>query len=171
MLWSKRFGEAAVAGLEHGAERRASVRRTGEALVKAMRSKSRDTAHGSCRTFAKHSGVTHVTVARIWDSPGLPPTWCGTCSGRGTAHSWRSSPSWRLYLNPPNKVSVLWVEERSHIQALDPTQPGLRRKPGPYTTLRQDPVREGTTSRFAALNVREGTGMGDRFDRRGHEDL
>src|SRR3989454_799377 len=76
-----------------------------------------------------------------------------------------------LYLNPPDKALVLCVDEKSQIQALDRTQPGLPMKKGRCGTMTHDYVRHGTTTLFAALNVLDGTVIGSCFDRHRHEEF
>jgi len=76
-----------------------------------------------------------------------------------------------LYLNPPDKALVLCVDEKSQIQALDRTQPGLPLKKGRCGTMTHDYVRHGTTTLFAALNVLEGTVIGECFQRHRHEEF
>src|SRR2546426_802306 len=76
-----------------------------------------------------------------------------------------------LYLNPPDKALVLCVDEKSQIQALDRTQPGLPMKKGRCGTMTHDYVRHGTTTLFAALNVLDGTVIGSCFERHRHEEF
>jgi hypothetical protein len=76
-----------------------------------------------------------------------------------------------LYLNPPNKAMVLCVDEKSQIQALDRTQPGLPMKKGRCGTMTHDYKRHGTTCLFAALNVLEGTVIGTCYPRHRHQEF
>ena len=106
---------------------------------------------------AKAAGVSRSTVQRIWDAHGLQPH-------RVTTFKLSTDPAFvekltdvvGLYLNPPDKAVVLCVDEKSQIQALDRTQPGLPMKPGRRGTLTHDYKRHGTTTLFAALNVLAG---------------
>ena len=76
-----------------------------------------------------------------------------------------------LYLNPPDKALVVWVDEKSQIQALERTQPGLPLKPGRCGTFTHDYQRHGTTTLFAALNVLEGKVIGDCMLRHRHQEF
>src|SRR5437879_13024445 len=77
----------------------------------------------------------------------------------------------RLYLNPPDKALVLCVDEKSQIQALDRTQPGLPMKKGRAGTMTHDYKRHGTTTLFAALNVLDGTVIGRNMQRHRHQEF
>jgi hypothetical protein len=76
-----------------------------------------------------------------------------------------------LYVDPPAHAVVLSVDEKSHIQALERTQPGLPLKPGHPATRTHDYIRHGTTTLFAALNVLEGTVLGRCMQRHRHQIL
>ena len=124
--------------------------------------------HWSCRSMAKAAGVSRSTVQRIWDAHGLQPH-------RVTTFKLSTDPAFvekltdvvGLYLNPPDKAVVLCVDEKSQIQALDRTQPGLPMKPGRHGTMTHDYKRHGTTTLFAALNVLTGTVIGVGYRRVG----
>ena len=112
--------------------------------------------------MAKAAGVGRSTVQRIWDAHGLQPH-------RVKTFKLLSDPAFTekltdvvgLYLNPPDKAVVLCVDEKSQIQALDRTQPGLPIKPGRRGTMTHDYKRNGTTTLFAALNVLTGKVIGE----------
>ena len=113
-----------------------------------------------------------MTVARIWDAHGLQPHRARTFKlSRDPALVEKLTDVVGLYLNPPDKALVLCVDEKSQIQALDRTQPGLPMKPGRRGTLTHDYVRHGTTTLFAALNVAEGKVIGGCFQRHRHEEF
>jgi len=177
ILWRKHFSEAGLRGLEHEPPRKASSQRTTEDQVKAiveatLHSKPKDATHWSCRTLAEAYGVSHMTVARIWDSHGLQPHRVRTFKlSRDKQFVEKLTDVVGLYLNPPDKALVLCVDEKSQIQALDRTQPGLPMKKGRCGTLTHDYVRHGTTTLFAALNVLDGTVIGSCFDRHRHEEF
>lgn len=113
-----------------------------------------------------------MTVARIWDSYGLQPHRMRHFTlSRDQQFVEKLTDVVGLYLNPPDKAPVLCVDEKSQIQALDRTQPGLPMKPGRCGTMTRDYVRHGTTTLFAALNLPEGTVIGCCFDRHRHEEF
>lgn len=177
LLWREHFLKGGVAGLEHEPSRKASSRRTDEkqinAIVEAtLQSKPENATHWSCRTMAEKFGVSHMTVARIWDSHGLQPHRVRTFKlSRDKQFVEKLTDVVGLYLNPPDKALVLCVDEKSQIQALDRTQPGLPMKKGRCGTMTHDYVRHGTTTLFAALNVLDGTVIGSCFDRHRHEEF
>ena len=170
LLWREHFLQGGVAGLEHEPSRKASSRRTDEKQIKAiveatLHSKPEDATHWSCRTMAEKFGVSHMTVARIWDSHGLQPHRVRTFKlSRDKQFVEKLTDVVGLYLNPPDKALVLCVDEKSQIQALDRTQPGLPMKKGRCGTMTHDYVRHGTTTLFAALNVLDGTVIGSCFE-------
>jgi transposase len=126
----------------------------------------------SIRTMAKASGVSHMTVARIWDAHGLQPHRVRTFKlSRDPAFVEKLTDVVGLNLNPPDKALVLCVDEKSQIQALDRTQPGLPMKKGRCGTMTHDYVRHGTTTLFAALDVLEGKVIGGCFERHRHEEF
>ena len=116
--------------------------------------------------MAEKFGVSNATISRIWDAHGLQPH---------RVEAFKLSKDKRfvekltdvvgLYLNPPDKALILCVDEKSQIQALDRTQPGLPMKKGRCGTMTHDYQRNGTTCLFAALNVLEGTVIGSCYPR------
>lgn len=177
ILWRHHFMKAGVAGLEHEPPRKVSSRRTEDAQIKAiveatLHTKPADATHWSCRTLAEKHSVSHMTVARIWDSHGLQPHRVRNFKlSRDKQFVEKLTDVVGLYLNPPDKALVLCVDEKSQIQALDRTQPGLPMKKGRCGTMTHDYVRHGTTTLFAALNVLDGTVIGSCFDRHRHEEF
>jgi len=177
ILWRNHFLKNGVRGLEHEPPRKTSSRRTDEdqitAIVNAtLHTKPDDATHWSSRTMAERFGVSHMTVARIWDSHGLQPHRVRTFKlSRDKQFVEKLTDVVGLYLNPPDKALVLCVDEKSQIQALDRTQPGLPMKKGRCGTMTHDYVRHGTTTLFAALNVLDGTVIGSCFDRHRHEEF
>ena len=167
ILWRNHFIKHGVAGLEHEPPRRVSAQRTGEDQIKAiveatLQTKPEDATHWSCRTLAEKFGVSHMTVARVWDSYGLQPHRVRNFKlSRDKQFVEKLTDVVGLYLNPPDKALVLCVDEKSQIQALDRTQPGLPMKKG----------RCGTLTLFAALNVLDGTVIGSCFERHRHEEF
>ena len=113
-----------------------------------------------------------MTVARIWDNHGLQPHRVSNFKlSRDKQFVEKLTDVVGLYLNPPDKALVLCVDEKSQIQALDRTQPGLPMKKGRCGTMTHDYVRHGTTTLFAALNMLDGTVIGSCFDRHRHEEF
>jgi transposase len=126
----------------------------------------------SCRTMAEQQGVSKATISRIWQSHGLKPH-------RTKAFKLSRDPKFLekltdvvgLYLNPPDKALVLCVDEKSQIQALDRTQPGLPLKKGRCGTMTHDYKRHGTTTLFAAIEVVQGKVVGQCFARHRHQEF
>jgi transposase len=177
LLWRERFADAGTPGLEHEPPRAESRQRLSEALVKqivdtTLQETPKDATHWSTRTLGRHLGVSHMTVARVWDSHGLQPHRTRTFKlSRDKHFVEKLTDVVGLYLNPPDKALVLCVDEKSQIQALDRTQPGLPMKPGRCGTMTHDYVRNGTTTLFAALDVLQGKVIGGCFERHRHEEF
>ena len=128
--------------------------------------------HWSTRTLADKIGVGHATVARIWDAHGLQPHRVKTFKlSRDKLFVEKLTDVVGLYLNPPDKALVLCVDEKSQIQALDRTQPGLPMKKGRCGTMTHDYKRNGTTCLFAALNVLDGKVIGTCYPRHRHDEF
>ena len=107
-----------------------------------------------------------MTVCRIWDAHGLQPHRVGTFKlSKDKRFVEKLTDVVGIYLNPPDKAVVLCVDEKSQIQALDRTQPGLPLKRGRCGTMTHDYKRHGTTCLFAALNVLEGKVIGSCYPR------
>ena len=110
--------------------------------------------------MAREVGISDSTVGRIWKANGLKPY-------RIDSFKVSNDPEFAskleaivgLYLNPPEHALVLSVDEKSQIQALDRTQPGLPMKKGRGATMTHDYKRNGTTTLFAALNNRQWRGL------------
>jgi transposase len=177
LLWRQHFAKSGVAGLEQEPPRKISSQRTEDKQIKAiveatLHTKPEDATHWSSRTLAQRFGVSHMTVARIWDSHGLQPHRVRHFKlSRDKQFVEKLTDVVGLYLNPPDKALVLCVDEKSQIQALDRTQPGLPMKKGRCGTMTHDYLRHGTTTLFAALNVLDGSVIGSCFDRHRHEEF
>jgi transposase len=114
------------------------------------------------RTMAKRVGLAPSTIHKIWKAHGLKPHLTRTFKlSRDPAFSEKVQDVVGLYLNPPDKALVLSIDEKSQIQALDRTQPGLPMKKGRAGTMTHDYKRHGTTTLFAALNMLDGTVIGE----------
>ena len=128
--------------------------------------------HWSCRTMAEKQGVSKATVNRIWQSHGLQPHRVkGFKLSRDPKFLEKLTDVVGLYLNPPEKALVLCVDEKSQIQALDRTQPGLPLKKGRCGTMTHDYKRNGTTTLFAALELAQGKVIGQCFARHRHQEF
>jgi transposase len=122
--------------------------------------------------MAKAQGVSPASVQRIWDAHGLQPHRVKTFKlSRDPRFVEKLTDVVGVYLNPPDKAVVLCVDEKSSVQALDRTQPGLPMKKGRCGTLTHDYKRHGTTSLFAALNPLDGTVVGQCLPRHRHQEF
>lgn len=118
--------------------------------------------HWSERSMAAHMGVSKMTVHRIWQKYNLKPHLVKTFKvSNDPMFVEKVRDIVGLYMNPPERALVLCVDEKSQIQALDRTQPGLPMKPGRKGTLTHDYKRHGTTTLFAALNMLTGAIIGE----------
>jgi transposase len=126
----------------------------------------------SCRTMAEKQGVSKATVNRIWQSHNLQPHRTDRFKlSRDPKFLDKLTDVVGLYLNPPEKALVLCVDEKSQIQALDRTQPGLPMKKGRCGTMTHDYKRNGTTTLFAALEVAQGKVVGQCYARHRHQEF
>jgi transposase len=177
ILWRTRFAKDGPAGIAEDAPHGTSWRRIDTGTVKqivdrTLHSHPPDATHWSTRTLAKEIGVSHVTVARVWEAHGLQPHRVKTFKlSKDPRFVEKLSDVVGLYLNPPEKALVLCMDEKSQIQALDRTQPGLPMKKGRCGTMTHDYKRNGTTSLFAALNILEGTVIGSCYPRHRHQEF
>jgi len=176
-LWRQRFLALRTAGLEKDAPRPGRTPQiTGSrvaAIVEAtLHNKPPNAMHWTTRTMAKTQGVSEATVRRIWQRHNLKPH-------RLSTFKLRCDPNFvdklvdivGLYLNPPDKALVLCVDEKSQIQALDHTQPGLPMKAGRCGTMTHDYQRHGTTTLFAALSTLDGKVIGDCMPQHRHHEF
>jgi transposase len=142
------------------------------AIVEAtLQSKPPGMSHWSCRLMAEAQGVSKSTVNRLWQLHNLKPHLHRTFKlSRDAKFLEKLTDVVGLYLNPPDQALVLCLDEKSQIQALDRTQPGLPLKKGRCGTRTQDYKRNGTTTLFAALNVLDGKVMGACHGRHRHQE-
>jgi len=175
--WQERFMQAGVGGLLQD-----KTRPPGKAPIEAARGgvvvrrpvapPPHEATHWTARALAEACGLAVSTIQNIWKAHGLAP------------HRWRSfklstDPAFAeklhdivgLYVDPPAHAVVLSVDEKSQIQALDRTQPGLPMKKGRMGTMTHDYKRHGTTTLFAALNVLDGTVLGKNMARHRHQEF
>ncbi len=171
LQWRARFAERGPSGLAedapHGPSKKALSAEQVKAIVDAtLHTKPPDATHWSTRTMAEAYGVSNATVARIWDAHGLQPHRVERFKiSRDKQFVEKLTDVVGVYMNPPDKAVVLCVDEKSQIQALDRTQPGLPMKKGRCGTMTHDYKRNGTTCLFAALNVLEGKVIGTCYPR------
>ena len=162
----ERFAESGLRGLIKDRTRKPGLSPITPDIVKRIVDATRtqtpaDATHWTNRCMAKWAGVSHATVQRIWREHGLQPHRVETfkvSNDPQLAEKVRDVVG--LYLNPPEKALVFSVDEKTSIQALDRTQPGLPIKKGRAQTMTHDYKRHGTTTLFAALNVLNGKVIG-----------
>ena len=175
--WRARFTEGGVKSLMHDAPRPGRPRVIDtvkvDAVVQAtLHSKPQAATHWSVRTMAAAQDISPATVQRIWSAHGLQPHRVKTFKlSRDKRFVEKLRDVVGLYLNPPEHALVLSIDEKSQIQALDRTQPGLPLKKGRAGTMTHDYKRNGTTTLFAALNVLEGTVIGECMKRHRHQEF
>jgi transposase len=134
--------------------------------------KPSNATHWSTRTLAVAQGISEATVWRIWKQHNLKPHLIKTFKlSRDKQFVEKLHDVVGLYMNPPDKALVLCVDEKSQIQALDRTQPGLPMKKGRCGTQTHDYKRNGTTTLFAALNMLDGKVIGDCMPRHRHQEF
>ena len=121
--------------------------------------------------MAEAQEVSKNTVNRLWQLHNLKPHLSRTFKlSRDAKFLEKLTDVVGLYLNPPDKTLVLCLDEKSQIQALDRTQPGLPLKKGRCGTMTHDYKRNGTTTLFAALNVLDGKVIGECHSRHRHQE-
>jgi transposase len=175
--WQEYFVEACVAGLVKGRSKPPGKKPIPEAIKRSIVEKTvkehpADATHWSVRTMGEQAGVSHTSVQRIWKEYGLKPHVVRTFKiSNDPNFTEKMEDVVGLYLNPPEKAMVLSVDEKSQIQALDRTQPGLPLKKGRAGTMTHDYKRHGTTTLFAALNVATGEVIGECMPRHRSEDF
>lgn len=177
ILWRQRFlegGPVALTEDEPGRGRKPSVAaaKVKQIVEATLHTHPVNATHWSVRTMAAAQGISPATVQRIWDAHGLQPHRSETFKlSRDKRFVEKLTDVVGLYLNPPDKALVLCFDEKSQIQALDRTQPGLPMKKGRCGTMTHDYKRHGTTTLFAALNVLDGTIIGDCMARHRHQEF
>ena len=174
--WRQRFATDRLAGIVKDAPRggrRATVRDqvTKEIVERTTQTKPENATHWSTRTLAKELGVSRSMVQRVWKMHGLKPYRVKTFKVSNDKHFVEKTQDIvGLYLNPPEHALVLCCDEKSQIQALDRTQPGLPIKKGRCGTMTHDYKRNGTTTLFAALELAEGRLIGTCMPRHRHQE-
>ena len=175
--WQRHYAEGGVERLLREGSRKPGKPRTPTAVVAKVLALTcaeppGETTHWTGRAMAKAVDLSLRTVQRIWQTHILQP------------HRWRSfkrstDPAFAekveniagLYMHPPAHAVVLSIDEKSQIQALDRTQPGLPMKPGKCGTMTHDYKRHGTTTLFAAFNVLDGIVLGRCMQKHTHQEF
>jgi len=175
--WRDRYLAGGAAGLERDATRPGRKppleATTIERVVNmTLNEKPPGGTHWSLRKMAKAVELSHSSVQRIWAAHGLKPHLTRSFKlSNDPKFSEKVQDIVGLYLDPPDKALVLSVDEKSQIQALDRTQPGLPLKKGRAGTMTHDYKRHGTTTLFAALDVATGKVIGECMPRHRHQEF
>ena len=177
LLWRKRYESDGLPGIledlpRSGRPKQITAEQEAAIVEATMKTTPKDATHWSLRTMAAAQKVSAATVQRIWAKHKLQPH-------RVESFKFSNDPQFApkvrdivgLYMNPPDKAIVLSVDEKSQIQALDRTQPILPLRPGLPERQTHDYERHGTTTLFAALNVLEGTVIGECQPRHRHQEF
>ena len=157
--WVARYVKLGLVGLEKDAPRGGRPRQVSAQRVIELTTQTQPEAatHWSTRTMAKEVGASAATISRIWRSHGLKPHLSKTFKvSNDIRFEEKRTDIVGLYMNPPERAVVLCCDEKSQVQALDRTQPGLPLKRGRAQTMTHDYKRHGTTTLFAALNILDG---------------
>jgi len=174
--WRCRFAQQRLAGIVKDAPRggRRPTRREDATKVivdTTTQTKPTNATHWSTRTLAKELGVSPSMVQRVWQANGLKPHRVKTFKvSNDKRFVEKMQDIVGLYLNPPEHALVLCADEKSQIQALDRTQPGLPIKKGRCGTMTHDYKRNGTTTLFAALELAEGRLIASCMQRHRHQE-
>jgi transposase len=179
--WRKRYFNQRFKGIvldrprgkNHGGKLTSDQERLAQAIIKkTTQEKPKGSTHWSTRTMAKEMGTTHSFVNRVWQQAGLKPHLHKHFKVSNDPHfEEKLQDVIGLYMNPPEQAVVFCVDEKSSIQALDRTQPGLPMKKGRCGTMTHDYKRHGTSTLFAALNTATGEVIGECKKRHRHEEF
>jgi transposase len=175
--WQERFAAEGLEGLLRDKTRPSRVPKLAPSVAErvvelTMEPPPGETTHWTSALMAKAVGVSVSSIQRIWRAHGLQPH-------RVRQFKLSNDPEFvaklrdvvGLYVNPPAHAVVLSLDEKSQIQALDRSQPGLPIKKGRAGTMTHDYVRNGTTTLFAAMNVLDGTVIGQNMQRHRHQEF
>lgn len=179
--WRKRYIEQKVNGIikdrprgsNQGGKKTSEQEKLRQKIIKkTTQEKPKGSTHWSTRSMAKVIGTTHSFVNRVWQQAGLKPHLHKSFKVSNDPHfEEKLTDVIGLYMNPPAKAVVFCVDEKSSIQALDRTQPGLPMKKGRCGTMTHDYKRHGTSTLFAALNTATGEVIGACKKRHRHEEF
>ena len=175
--WQRRYAEEGVDGLLRDKTRKPGKAPLGDDLVRRVvaltcAAPPGEVTHWTGRAMAAAAGVSLRSVQRIWAAHKLQPHRVRTFKrSRDPDFLAKLAAIVGLYMAPPRHAVVLSLDEKSQIQALDRTQPGLPIKPGKCGTMTHDYKRNGTTTLFAALNVLDGAVLGRCMQRHRHQEF
>jgi len=175
--WQQRFAEAGVEGLLRDKTRKPGKAPISEEVVARVvtltcSAPPHQATHWTGRSMAKAAGISLRSVQRIWEAHELQPHRLRSFKrSRDPDFEAKLRDVVGLYVDPPQHAVLLSLDEKTQIQALDRTQPGLPLKRGKCATMTHDYKRNGTTTLFAALNVLEGNVIGRCMQRHTHEDF
>lgn len=175
--WQERFMAEGVEGLLRDKTRPPGIAPLEATLVDkvvalTLEPPSHEATHWTVRAMAKAVGIAASSVVKIWHDHGLAPhRWRSFKLSNDKAFAEKLHDVVGLYVSPPAHAIVLSVDEKSQIQALDRTQPGLPLKRGRGATMTHDYKRNGTTTLFAALNVLDGSVIGRNMQRHRHQEF
>lgn len=165
--WQEYFAEAGVEGLVEGRSKPPGRKPISAAIKlkvveKTVKERPVNATHWSVRSMAKEMGISHTSVQRIWAEHDLKPHLVKSFKvSTDPNFATKVEDIIGLYLDPPERALVLAIDEKSQIQALDRTQPGLPLKKGRAGTMTHDYKRNGTTTLFAALDIATGKVIGE----------
>lgn len=174
--WRGRYIEDGLAGIEQDGTRPGRKPQISERKVKAIvkmttQQTPANATHWSTRTMAAAAGVSEASVRRIWHAHGLKPHRVSTFKVSNDTHfTEKLEDIVGLYLNPPESALVFCCDEKSQIQALDRTQPGLPLKKGRCQTMTHDYKRNGVTTLFAAMSTLDGSVIGQCQTKHRHQE-
>ena len=174
--WRQRFAQQGMAGIEKDKSRPGriaplSARTRSKIIGMTLNEKPPGATHWSRNTMARAAGVSASSVGRIWAAHGLKPHRLKSFKLSNDKHfEEKLEDIVGLYLSPPEHAVVFSCDEKSQIQALDRTQPGLPLKKGRCSTMTHDYVRNGTTSLFAAMNTATGKIIGKCMNKHRHQE-
>jgi transposase len=175
--WQERFMHEGVDGLLVDRSRRPGKapvppKRVAWIIRLTQEPPPHEATHWTLRAMAKVAGLAASTIQGIWKAHGLSPhRWRHFKLSTDPAFAEKLTKIVGLYVDPPAHAVVLSIDEKSQIQALDRTQPGLPMKKGRAGTMTHDYKRHGTTTLFAALNVLDGTVIAKNMQRHRHQEF
>ena len=174
--WRSRYARGGLEAILKDKSRPGRIRPLAPAITSrivklTLKEKPAGATHWSRTTMAKRVGVSPSSVGRVWAANGLKPHRIkGFKLSNDKQFEEKLADVVGLYLNPPEQALVFSCDEKSQIQALDRTQPGLPLKKGRCQTLTHDYKRNGTTSLFAALNTADGNVIGTCMNQHRHQE-
>ena len=175
--WQQRFAEEGADGLLRDKTRKPGkppilAETVARVVALTCTDPPHEATHWTGRAMARAVGISLTSVQRIWAAHKLQPHRVRTFKRSGDPDfAAKLTDIVGLYMDPPTQAVVLSIDEKSQIQALDRTQPGLPIKPGRCGTMTHDDKRHGTTTLFAALNVLDGSVIGRCMQQHRHEEF